>query len=51
MDDSGAWDGHTHATFYKTDNQQGSSVKHRELYSTPCNNLCRKKSEKGHTCV
>ena len=28
-----------HTTIYKIDNQQGSTVEHRELYSILCNNL------------
>ena len=36
-----------HTTIYKIDNQQGSTLQHRELYSIFCNNLYRKKSEKG----
>ena len=32
----GAWDEHTNTTIYKTDNQQGLTVEHRELYSVFC---------------
>ena len=28
-----------HTTVYKTDNQEGSTVEHRELYTLSCNNL------------
>ena len=35
----GVWGGHVHTIVYKTDNQQGLTVYHRELCSTFCNNL------------
>ena len=40
-DKSGVWDEHTHThtTIYKTDNQQGPTVQHRELDSIFCDNL------------
>ena len=37
-DKLGAWNEHKHTTIYKIDNQQGPTVKHRELYSISCNN-------------
>ena len=30
-DGGGAWDGHVHTALYKMDNQEGSTVYHREL--------------------
>ena len=42
-DKSGAWDEHTDTTIYKTDNQQGPTVQHRELYSIFCDNLYEKR--------
>ena len=33
------WDQQIHTTKYKTDNPQGPTVQHRDLYSTSCNNL------------
>ena len=42
-DKLGAWDEHTHTTRHKTDNQQGPTAEHRELYSTFCNNLYGKR--------
>lgn len=32
-DSQGVWDGHVHTAILKMDNQQGSTVQHRELYS------------------
>ena len=29
----GVWDGHVHTAIFKTDNQQGPTVEHRELCS------------------
>ena len=34
-----AWGEHTQTTVYKTDNQQGPTIQHRELYSIVCNDL------------
>ena len=28
-----------HTAIYQLDNQEGSTVQHRELYTVPCNNL------------
>ena len=30
---------HMHTTIHKIDNQQSSTIEHRELYSISCNNL------------
>ena len=38
-DKLGVWDSYVHATIYKTYNQLGPSVEHRELYSISYNNL------------
>ena len=35
----GVWDWHVHIAIFKIDNQQGSTVEHRELCSIFCNNL------------
>ena len=35
----GAWDGHVHTAIFKTDNQQGPIVQHRDLYSVLCDSL------------
>ena len=35
----GVWDGHVHTAVFKTDNQQGPTVPHRELYSILYNRL------------
>ena len=32
----GVWDGHVHTAVFKTDNQQGPTVQHRELCSMLC---------------
>ena len=45
-DKSGAWDEHIDP-YYKTDNPQGPTVHHRELYSIFCDNYMRRESEKG----
>ena len=42
-DKSGAWDKQTHTTIYKIDNQQGPTVRHRELYSIFYDNLYEKR--------
>ena len=48
----GLWDGHVHTGLFTVDNQQESTVQHRELCSALCNNLngkrfnCRRK-ERG----
>ena len=39
----GAWDEHIHTTVYKTDNQRGPTVQHREVYSIFCDNLYEKR--------
>ena len=38
-DGQGIWDGHVHTAIFKTDNQQGSTVQHRELCSMVCGSL------------
>ena len=41
----------THTTICKTDNQQGPTVQHRELYSIFCDNLYEKRILKRmNTC-
>ena len=42
-DKSGTWDQQTHTTIYITDNQQGPTVEHRELYSVLCDNHYEKR--------
>ena len=42
VDELGGWDWHMHTTICKADNQQGSIVHHRKLYSILCNSLCGK---------
>ena len=42
-DKSGAWGEHTHTTIHKTDNQQGPTVQHREIYPIFCDNLYEKR--------
>jgi len=37
-DKLGVWDSQIHSTIYKTEKQQGFTVKHRELYSVSCDN-------------
>ena len=38
-DKLGVWNEQIHTTIYKTDNQQGPTVQHREPYSMFCKNL------------
>ena len=42
-DKLGDWDWNILTSIYKTDNQQGPTVEHRELYSISCNNLSWKR--------
>ena len=42
-DKSGAWDEHMHATIYKEDKQQGSTMQHKELCPVFCDNLYEKR--------
>ena len=42
-DELGGWDWHMHTTTCKADNQQGSIVYRRKLYSIFCNSLCGKR--------
>ena len=50
----GVWDWHAHSTIYKTDNQQGLTGHHRELYSISSNILHmgkESKRERMDTCI
>ena len=38
-DIQGVWDGHVHTAVFKTDNQQGPAVEHKELCSVLCVSL------------
>ena len=48
----GVWDWHIHTTIFKTDNQQGPTIQHRELCSLFCNNLNGKRIwKRTDTCI
>ena len=48
----GVWDSHVHTAIFKTDNQKGSTILHRELCSTFYNNINGKKLWKRvDTCI
>ena len=48
----GVWDWHVHTAVFKTDNQQGPTVQHRDLYSIFCNNRNGKRIWKRRdTCI
>ena len=54
MDRLRVWDWHIHTAMFKTDNQQGTTIKHRELCSVFCNNLNGERIWKGidtFTCI
>ena len=40
-----------HTAIFKINNQQGPTVKHRELCSIFCNNLMGKEFEKEYICM
>ena len=46
-DKLGIWNEQIHITIFKTDQQQGPTIQHRELYSIPCNNLYKIIMEKS----
>ena len=41
-DSQGVWDGHVHPAIFKTDNQQGPTIQHKELCSMLCDSLDEK---------
>ena len=45
-DISRAWDEHMHPAVYKIDNQQGTTVQHRELYPIFCDNPKERRIQK-----
>ena len=47
----GVWDWHVHTAIFKTDNQQGPAVEHRELCSILCNNHIREKNLKKNRYI
>ena len=48
----GVWDGHVHTAVFKTDNQQGPTVQHRELCSMLCGSPDGKQIwERMDTCI